>query len=85
MSSHPGFARVGEGSEDGVGVLIRVRVVALVVEASGSCDHTGRALWLFVTAAFVAVEGHHIAFGNDDIVTSSRFYCGLAWRDDRSR
>jgi hypothetical protein len=85
LSSHPGFARVGEGSEDGVGVLIRVRVVALVVEASGRCDHAGRALWLLVTAAFVAVEGHHIAFGNDDIVASRRFYCGLAWRDGRSR
>ena len=67
-SSHPGLARVGEGSEDGVGVLIRVRVVALVVEASGRGDHAGHALWWFVTAAFVAVEGYHIAFESDDIV-----------------
>ena len=84
MSSHLGSARVGEGIEDGVVVLIRVRVVALVVDASGRGDHAGRALWLFVTAAFVVVDGHHSAFGNDDIVTSRRFHCGLVWRDGRS-
>ncbi len=42
--------------------------MALVVEASGRGDHAGHALWWFVTAAFVAVEGYHIAFESDDIV-----------------
>ena len=77
MSSHPEFARVEEGSKDGVDVLIRVKVVALMVEASGRGDHAGRALWLFVTAAFVAVGGNRMTCGNDGIVASRRFCCGL--------